>query len=238
MTEEERKSTAYHEAGHALLAWLMPGSDPVDKVTIIPRGRALGVTSYVPAEERHSRSKDDLLRRIVMMMGGRAAEQLVFNHLTTGASNDLERATSLARRMVCELGMSDNLGPLTFGKKEEMVFLGREIASHKDYSEQTAVLIDQEVRKIAEDGYTEAKRLLGSNLDKLHLLAGTLLERETIDGSEMDRLLRGEKLDPVARHDDGSAAAPATPAPVTESPGPSLGGAFGTPPPAPRPAGA
>jgi ATP-dependent metalloprotease FtsH len=238
MTDEERKSTAYHEAGHALLAWLMPGSDPVDKVTIIPRGRALGVTSYVPAEERHSRSKDDLVRRIVMMMGGRAAEELVFNHLTTGAANDLERATSLARRMVCELGMSDNLGPLTFGKKEEMVFLGREIASHKDYSEQTAVLIDQEVRKIAEDGYHEATRLLNANLDKLHLLAGTLLERETIDGGEMDRLLKGEKLDPIARQDDGSAAAPVTPAAVAESPGPALGGAFGTPPPAPRPAGA
>jgi cell division protease FtsH len=140
--------------------------------------------------------------------------------------------------MVCELGMSDNLGPLTFGKKEEMVFLGREIASHKDYSEQTAVLIDQEVRKIAEDGYHEATRLLNANLDKLHLLAGTLLERETIDGGEMDRLLKGEKLDPIARQDDGSAAAPVTPAAVAESPGPALGGAFGTPPPAPRPAGA
>ncbi len=236
MTEDERKSTAYHEAGHALLAWLMPGSDPVDKVTIIPRGRALGITSYVPAEERHSRSREDLILRIVMMMGGRAAEELVFHHLTTGASNDLERATGLARRMVCELGMSANLGPLTFGKKEEMVFLGREIASHKDYSEETAVLIDQEVRKIAEDGYTEAKRLLTENLDKLHLLANTLLERETIDGSEMDRLLKGEPLEPIQRsHDDGSATAPVTPAVATETPGPALG-AFGAPPPAPRPA--
>ncbi|MFI5371437.1 MAG: ATP-dependent zinc metalloprotease FtsH [Candidatus Eisenbacteria bacterium] len=237
MTEEERKSTAYHESGHALLAWLMPGSDPVDKVTIIPRGRALGVTSYVPSEERHSRSREDLLRRIVMMMGGRAAEQLIYNHLTTGAANDLDQATSLARRMVCELGMSQSLGPLTFGKKEEMVFLGREIASHKDYSEQTAVMIDQEVRKIAEDGYTEATRLLTANQDKLHLLATTLLERETIDGSEMDRLLRGEKLEPIVR-DDGSAIAPVTPVPMAETPAPTLGGAFGTPPPAPRPAGA
>src|SRR6185503_10329618 len=139
MTQEEKRSTAYHEAGHALVAWLMPGSDPVDKVTIIPRGRALGLTSYVPAEERHSRSKEDLIRLLGMMMGGRAAEHLIFNHFTTGAANDIERATSLARRMVCELGMSENLGPLTFGKKEEMVFLGKEISSHKDYSEQTAV---------------------------------------------------------------------------------------------------
>jgi len=238
MTDEERKSTAYHEAGHALLAWLMPGSDPVDKVTIIPRGRALGITSYLPSEERYSRSREDLIRRIVMMMGGRAAEELVFHHFTTGASNDLERATGLARRMVCELGMSPGLGPLTFGKKEEMVFLGREISSHKDYSEQTAVMIDQEVRKISEEGYAEAKRLLGGNLDKLTLLATTLLERETIDGSEMDRLLKGEKLEPIQRHDDGSASAPVTPVVPTETPAPSLGSAFGAPPPAPRPAGA
>src|SRR5262245_1896382 len=160
MTEDERRSTAYHEAGHALVAWLQPGSDPVDKVTIIPRGRALGVTSYLPSEERHARSRDDLVRIITMMMGGRAAEMIVFNHLTTGAANDLEPATGLARRMVCELGMSENLGPLTFGKKEEMVFLGREISSHKDYSEHTAVLIDDEVRKIAEECHARAMKLL------------------------------------------------------------------------------
>ena len=130
-------------------------------------------------------------------MGGRAAEQLVFSHLTTGASSDLENATALARRMVCELGMSDNLGPLTFGKKEEMVFLGREIATHKDYSEQTAVLIDQEVRGIIERAYSKAHELLKANMDKLHLLANTLLEREVLDGDEMDRLLRGETLPPV-----------------------------------------
>jgi cell division protease FtsH len=197
MTDEERKTTAYHEAGHALVAWLLPGSDPVDKVTIIPRGRALGVTSYLPSEERHARSRDDLIRVICMMMAGRAAEQLVFNHLTTGAANDLERATALARKMVCELGMSENLGPLTFGKKEEMVFLGREIATHKDYSESTAVMIDQEVRRIAEDCYQQAFNLLKDNADKLHLLAGTLLEREVLDGDQMNRLLHGEKLDPV-----------------------------------------
>ena len=129
MSEEERRSTAYHECGHALMAWLLPGSDPVDKISIVPRGRALGITSYVPKEERYSRSKEDLLRTLAMMMGGRAAEHLVFKHYTTGAANDIERATALARKMVCELGMSENLGPLTFGKKEEMVFLGREIAT-------------------------------------------------------------------------------------------------------------
>ncbi|MBI1797616.1 MAG: ATP-dependent zinc metalloprotease FtsH [Candidatus Eisenbacteria bacterium] len=197
MTVEERRTTAFHEAGHALVAWLMPGSEPVHKVTIIPRGRALGITSYLPKEERHSRSKEDLERWLCAAMGGRAAEQLVFSHLTTGAANDLETATALARRMVCELGMSDNLGPLTFGKKEEMVFLGREIATHKDYSEQTAVLIDQEVRNIIERNYAKASDLLKGNLDKLHLLANALLEREVLDGDEMDRLLRGETLEPL-----------------------------------------
>jgi cell division protease FtsH len=236
MTEDERRSTAYHEAGHALVAWLQPGSDPVDKVTIIPRGRALGITSYLPSEERHARSRDDLVRIITMMMGGRAAEMIAFNHLTTGASNDLERATGLARKMVCELGMSDSLGPLTFGKKEEMVFLGREIASHKDYSEHTAVLIDDEVRKIAEECHARAMKLLGENRDKLDLLAGTLLEREVLDGADMDRLLRGEKLAPprTDRPSDTGTPTPATiePEPVREKSVEPFA------PPSPRPAGA
>ena len=205
MTEEERKNTAYHEAGHALVAWLMPGSDPVNKITIIPRGRALGITSYLPKEERYSRSKDDLLRSLCMLMGGRAAEYLIFSHFTTGASNDIERATGLARRMVCELGMSENLGPLTFGKKEEMVFLGREISSHKDYSEQTAELIDKEVRSIVESAYTRAFTLLRDNLDKLHVIANGLLEREMLDGDQMERLLRGETLAPVQTESEQNA---------------------------------
>jgi len=236
MTEDERRNTAYHEAGHALVAWLMPGSDPVDKITIIPRGRALGVTSYVPQEERHARTKEDLLRMITMMMGGRAAEQLVFGHLTTGAANDLERATSLARRMVCELGMSEKLGPLTFGKKEEMVFLGKEIATHKDYSENTAIAIDQEVRSLAEGCYQKAAQLLKDNEDKLHLIAKALLEREVLAGEEMERLLRGEILAPLPPPGDGNA--PATAASpegqVVEKPRPVEGFA----PPHPRPAGA
>jgi cell division protease FtsH len=235
MNEEERKTTAYHEAGHALVAWLLPGTDPVDKVTIIPRGRALGVTSWLPSEERHTRSRDDLVRMITMAMGGRAAEHLVFNHLTTGAANDLERATSLARRMVCELGMSEKLGPLTFGKKDEMVFLGREISSHKDYSEETAVLIDQEVRSISESAYDHAVQLLRDNMEKLTLIAQTLLEREVLDGEEMNRLLRGEKLEPLKPADWEPEPAKAEESQAARVSEPRLD-PLGTP--TPRPAGA
>jgi cell division protease FtsH len=233
MTEDERRITAYHEAGHALVGLLQPGVDPVDKVTIIPRGRALGVTSYVPSEERHNRSKEDLIRRLCTSMGGRAAEYLIFSHFTTGAANDIEQATSLARRMVCEFGMSDRLGPLAFGKKEEMVFLGREISSHKDYSEQTAVAIDEEVRSMVEGAFTEALELLRKHIDKLHLIAGCLLEREVLDREEMDRLMRGEKLDPVK----AVVEEPAENARPAEAP---RGGETIEPfaPPAPRPAGA
>jgi cell division protease FtsH len=234
MTEDERRNTAYHEAGHALVAWLMPGSEPVDKVTIIPRGRALGVTLYLPHEERYSRTREDLIRSITMAMGGRAAEQLVFGHLTTGAANDLERATGLARRMVCELGMSEKLGPLTFGKKEEMVFLGKEIATHKDYSEETALAIDGEVRQIAETCYQRAYQLLKDSEERLHLLAKTLLEREVLDGDEMNRLLRGEKLDPPNPVEPPSAH-PVVTEVVEEKPS---GMEAFTPPPRPRPAGA
>jgi cell division protease FtsH len=238
MTQPEREATAYHEAGHALVGWLMPGSDPVNKVTIIPRGRALGITSYLPAEERYARSKEDLERLLCMMMGGRAAEFLIFNHLTTGAANDLERSTSLARKMVCELGMSDTLGPLTFGKKEEMVFLGREIASHKDYSETTAQAIDKEVRTIVERAYNRALELLRDNLDKLHLLAKTLLEREVLDGDEMERVLKGEILPPLKPADPEPKEKPT---PKTEQPGDTespISGLGPIPPPTPRPAGA
>ncbi len=237
MTDAERKTTAYHEAGHALVTWLLPDSEPVDKVTIIPRGRALGITSYLPREERHSRSKADLERWLCSAMGGRAAEQLVFEHYTAGAASYLENATALARRMVCELGMSDTLGPLTFGKKEEMVFLGREISSHKDYSEQTAVLIDQEVRNIIERAYARAVELLKANLDKLHQLANSLLEREVLDGDEMDRLLRGETLPPVKPVETDSKPEPPAAEPVAAKTGeaPTLE-PFS--PPAPRPAGA
>jgi cell division protease FtsH len=210
----------------------------VDKITIIPRGRALGVTSYLPQEERHSRSKEDLLNWLCRAMGGRAAEFLVFNHLTTGAADDLERATGLARRMVCELGMSENLGPLTFGKKEEMVFLGREIASHKDYSEQTAEMIDKEVRQMVEGAYNRALDLLRQNLDKVHLLANAVLEREVIDGDQMNRLLRGEKLEPPRSAEPGPETQPEGQQAAAPATKPTDGGLEAFPPPAPRPAGA
>jgi cell division protease FtsH len=215
MTEEERKTTAYHEAGHALVAWLIPGSDPVTKITIIPRGRALGVTAYAPTEERHNHSKKQLEDRLCHAMGGRAAEILVFDHLTTGAAGDLEQATAIARSMVTRFGMSDKLGPLTFGKREDMIFLGKEITSSKDYSDQTAMLIDTEVRGIIERAHDQALRLLRENLDKLHLLAKTLLERETIDGDQMNRLLHGEKLGPLPHPDDMGDVPPSASAPLT-----------------------
>jgi ATP-dependent metalloprotease FtsH len=234
MTDAERKTTAYHEAGHALVAWLLPGSDPVTKITIIPRGRALGVTAYAPTEERHNHSKKQLEDRLCHAMGGRAAELLVFEHLTTGAAGDLEQATNVARSMVTRFGMSDKLGPLTFGKREDMIFLGKEITSSKDYSDQTAMLIDTEVRGIIEKAHEQALRLLRENLDKLHLLAKTLLERETINGDQMNRLLHGEKLEPLPRPADPGEMPPTAAAPVTR---PDEGGApegFGEP--SPRPA--
>ena len=238
MSPKEREATAYHEAGHALVGWLTPGSDPVNKVTIIPRGRALGITSYLPSEERYSRSKEDLERVQCMMMGGRAAEFLIFNHLTTGASNDLERATALARKMVCELGMSDSLGPQTFGKKEEMVFLGREISSHKDYSESTAQQIDKEVRTIVEGAYNKALELLRANTDKLHLLAKALLEREVLDGDEMVRLLNGETLPPIKPSEPDPTDTPAASAQPAGEKQTGMGGLGTLPPTAPSPAGA
>jgi cell division protease FtsH len=194
ISPEEKRITAYHEGGHALLAKLTPGSDPVHKVTIIPRGRALGLTHYLPIDERHTHSRPYLETVLLHLMGGRVAEKLVFNQLTTGAGNDLERATELARKMVCEWGMSDRLGPLTFGKKEEEIFLGREIARHRDYSEKTAQMIDDEVRQIVETAEAKATKLLSDSVDKLHLLAKALLERESLDGEEIDKLLAGEEL--------------------------------------------
>ena len=233
MTEEERRTTAYHEAGHALVAWLLPGSDPVTKITIIPRGRALGITAYAPTEERHNHSKKQLEDRLCHAMGGRAAELLVFDHLTTGAASDLEQATAVARNMVTRFGMSDKLGPLTFGKREDMIFLGKEITSSKDYSEATAVKIDDEVRGMVERAHERALKVLRENIDKLHLLASTLLERETIDGDQMDRVLRGEKLGPPPRLSDlDLPQQPSASAPVTQANDPGIEG-FGQPSPKP-----
>ncbi len=187
--ESEKRTTAYHEGGHALVAYLLPGADPLHKVTIIPRGRALGLTMQLPTDDRYSYSKEFLVNQITILLGGRAAEEIVFQQQTTGAGNDLEKATDVARKMVCEWGMSDKMGPLTFGKAEEHVFLGREVSRPKDYSEETAILIDSEIKRIVTDCASRARHLLESNVEKLHLLARALLERETLDGEEINRVL-------------------------------------------------
>ena len=191
ISEEDRKLTAYHEAGHALVAKVLPGTDPIHKVTIIPRGRALGMTQQLPIDEKHNYAKEYLLNQIAIMMGGRIAEELVFGQITTGAGNDIERATDLARKMVCEWGMSEKLGPLTFGKREEMIFLGREIAQHQDYSEQTAVEIDREVKGIVMTNYDKAKALIIERIGILHALAKALLETESLDGLQIDAIVNG-----------------------------------------------
>jgi len=189
ISEEEKKNTAYHEAGHALVAKLTPGTDPIHKVSIIPRGRALGVTQQLPLDDRYTYSRDYLLNALKVLMGGRAAEKIALHHMTTGAGNDLERATDLARRMVTEWGMSEKLGPLTFGKKDEQIFLGREIAKHKDYSEKIAEEIDEEVRNMVTWAYEEAKSLLTENFEILDTFAKTLLEKETMDRLEIEQML-------------------------------------------------
>jgi cell division protease FtsH len=196
LTDAEKKNTAYHEAGHALVAAKMPNSDPLHKVTIIPRGMALGVTMQLPTDDRHNYYKNYLETEIAILMGGRIAEELFLNVLSTGAGNDIERATEMARKMVCEWGMSD-LGPMTFGKKEEQIFLGREIAQHRDYSEDTAIKIDQEVRKLVNAGYTTAKQVISDNRDVLERIARALIEREVLDANEIKMLVDGQELPPI-----------------------------------------
>jgi len=191
ISEEEKRTIAYHEAGHALVAQLLPGADPVHKVTIIPRGRALGLTQQLPTDDKYNYSKDYLLNRITILLGGRAAEEMVLNQQTTGAGDDLEKATEMARKMVCEWGMSEKLGPLTFGKREEHIFLGREFARHQDYSEDTAIQIDSEVKRIVIDCAARARRILEEKLAKLHGLAQALLEHESLDGEQIARILAG-----------------------------------------------
>ncbi len=198
ISDEEKKITAYHESGHVLVGKLIPGTDPVHKVTIIPRGRALGVTAYLPLDERHTYSYEYLQGMLAQLLGGRAAEKLVFKQLTTGAGNDIERATDLARKMVCEWGMSERMGPVTFGKKEQEIFLGREIAQHRDYSEKTAQEIDSEVQRIVRQAEERAEKLLSENIDKLHRLAKALLEYEILDGEQIDRILEGKKIEKPA----------------------------------------
>jgi len=205
LSDEEKKNTAYHEAGHALVAAKLPHSDPVHKVTIIPRGMALGLTQQLPVDDRHNYYKNYLETRIAILMGGRLAEELFLEQMSAGAGNDIERATELARKMVCEWGMSQ-LGPLTFGKKEEQIFLGREIAQHRDYSEATAIQIDQEVRKLVIEGYDTAKKILSENREVLTKIAQALIEREVLDAVEIKMLIDGQELPakPVAaKSDDG-----------------------------------
>ncbi|MFQ5602103.1 MAG: ATP-dependent zinc metalloprotease FtsH [bacterium] len=197
ISDYEKKVTAYHEAGHVLVAKYSPSSDPVYKVTIIPRGRALGLMTSLPEDEKHSYSKAYWESRIAIALGGRAAEKLVMNELTTGAGNDLEKASDIARKMVCEWGMSEKLGPLTFGKKEEEIFLGREIAKHRDYSENTAQIIDAEVTRIVTTAERQAEGILNKHIDKLHALSKALLEREVLDGDEINQVLNGQTLKPM-----------------------------------------
>jgi cell division protease FtsH len=196
LSDEEKKVTAFHEAGHALLAVKLPHADPVHKVTIIPRGMALGVTMQLPIDDKHNYTKEYLETEIAILMGGRLAEELFLNQMSTGAGNDIERATELARKMVCEWGMS-SLGPLTFGKKEEQIFLGREIAQHRDYSEDTAIKIDLEVRRLVDEGYNRAKSLLSDSREVLTRIANALLEREVLDANEIKMIVDGKELPPI-----------------------------------------
>ncbi len=199
ISEDEKRTTAFHEAGHALVAYIHPNSDPIHKVTIIPRGMSLGLTQQLPLDDRHNYSLEYLQGRIAVAMGGRIAEEVILNTCTTGAGNDLEVATELARKMVCEWGMSENLGPLTFGKKEEQIFLGKELAQHKDYSESTAILIDNEIKRIVTECYERARQIILENKDPLQRIAAALLEREVLEADEVARLYKGDELEPFNR---------------------------------------
>jgi cell division protease FtsH len=197
LSDAEKRNTAFHEAGHTLVAAMLPFADPLHKVSIIPRGMALGVTMQLPIDDKHSYSKDYLNDQLAILMGGRIAEEKFMNHMTTGAGNDIERATDLARKMVCEWGMSE-LGPLSFGKKEEQIFLGREIAQHRDYSEDTAIKIDEQVKKLVQTAYERALKVIEAKSDALVRVAEALLEREVLDGAEVKLIIEGIPLAPRA----------------------------------------
>ena len=206
ISEKEKNITAYHEIGHVLVALKTPEADPVHKVTIIPRGRALGVTTYLPVDEKHTYSKEYLDGVITYALGGRAAEKVVFNNFTTGAGNDIEKATSIARKMVCEWGMSENLGPISYGAKEEELFLGREVTKHQEFSEATAQEIDAEVKTIILEAMVRSEKILNENMDVLHKLSKELLEREILDAEEIEKIINGEKLPPLKKNGNGSGA--------------------------------
>jgi cell division protease FtsH len=232
ITDEEKKVTAYHEAGHALVATLLPHTDPLHKVTIIPRGMALGLTQQLPTEERHNYSREQLESRIAVSMGGRIAEEMTFGQITTGAQNDIEQATEIARKMVCEWGMSDSLGPLTYGKKEEQIFLGKEFNRHQDYSENTALKIDAEIKRIVTEQYERAHSALTEKRAELVRVAEALLEHEVLDASQLRQILAGQRLEIPAP------AAPPPSAPVREAKvdgGERAGGILPPPMAAPKP---
>ncbi len=214
LTDDEKRTTAYHEAGHALVAKKLPGTDPIHKVSIIPRGMALGITMQLPVDDRHNYSRDFLQNNLAVLMGGRVAEELVLNQLTTGAGNDIERATNMARKMVCSWGMSEVLGPLSYGESENEIFLGKDLVHHRNFSEETSRQIDAEVRKIVESAYRRAKNILEAEPEALEAVAKALLERETISGADIDMLLRGEQLPPqeAPAGTPGGASAAASPA--------------------------
>ncbi len=206
ISDEEKKTTAYHEIGHVLVARMIPEADPVHKVTIIPRGRALGVTTYLPIDEKHTYPREYLEAMITYALGGRVAEKIVFNKYTTGASNDIERSTQLARKMVCEWGMSEKLGPLNYGQNSEEIFIGRQMSQGRSFSEQTAIEIDKEVRSIILKAEKRAEKILRENIEVLHRLSNVLLEREILDASEIDAIVRGEELPPVKTKKNGEEA--------------------------------
>jgi len=216
ISEKEKKVTSYHEIGHVLVARMLPEADPVHKVTIIPRGRALGLTTYLPIDEKHTYSKAYLEAMITYALGGRAAERLIFKEMTTGAGNDIERATELARKMVCEWGMSDKMGPLAYGARDEEIFLGRQITRNRNYSEDTAISIDEEIKKIVTTGMKRAEKILNDNIDTLHRLAAALLDREILDSGEIDAIIRGEQLPPLEKRKNGESGQAKQPAPPAE----------------------
>lgn len=197
LSDEEKNITAYHEGGHALVAKLLPGTDPVHKVSIIPRGQAMGVTMQLPVDDRHSYNREYLENQIAMLLGGRVAEEVAIGSITTGASNDIDRATKIARNMVCMWGMSEKLGPLSFGDNQEQVFLGKELIHDKNYGEETAKIIDAEVRRFVEEGHAKARKLLDENMETLNKIAEALLDRETITGADIDLIMEGKELPPV-----------------------------------------
>ena len=200
ISDEEKRNTAFHEAGHVLVAKLIPGTDPIHKVTIIPRGRALGLTMQLPVDERHTYPVKYLMDRLAVLFGGRAAEEIALNQITTGAGNDIEQGTDLARKMICEWGMSETMGPLAYGKKEEQIFLGREISQHKDYSEATAIAIDKEVKELVAKSYERAKKLVRENKETIDKLAEALLERESLGSREVDVIVFGKiKAEEIAK---------------------------------------